>query len=89
MKLRLGLVMVAMLAVLALTPAQAEEPGYVGSEICSDCHEGYTEGLAATPHGRQGFTNLTAHGCESCHGPAELHLEDPEAFQRTKVFPLR
>ncbi len=81
MRFRLGLLFVCFFALLLLAPAQAQEPGYVGSELCADCHEGYDENLAKTPHGKAGFAKLSVHGCESCHGPAEKHLEDPEAYQ--------
>lgn len=56
---------------------------YVGGETCLECHEGYDQGLAATPHGKSGFSNLSMHGCETCHGPGSKHLDDPE------VWPLR
>ena len=81
MKLRLGLLFAIAIAMLLLAPAEAQDAAYVGSELCADCHEGYEEGLAMSPHGKQGFANLSTHGCESCHGPSEKHLEDPEAFQ--------
>jgi len=66
-------------------PATAAEqdmmPGYVGTETCVTCHEGYDEELAKTQHGKSAFSDLTAHGCESCHGPGEAHSDDPEASQ--------
>lgn len=54
---------------------------YVGAEMCMECHEGYEEKLAPTPHGKAGFTKLSDRGCETCHGPGSLHLEDPETYQ--------
>ena len=34
--------------------------------------------LAHTPHGKSGFAALSAHGCETCHGPGSAHAEDPD-----------
>lgn len=55
-----------------------EQPGYLASETCVECHEGYDEKLAQTHHGRQAFNDLSAYGCQTCHGPGERHVEDPE-----------
>lgn len=54
---------------------------YVGSDLCVECHDGYDTGLAKTQHGKAGFAKISEHGCETCHGPGSLHLEDPEAYQ--------
>ena len=54
---------------------------YVGGDMCVECHEEYGEAIAGTSHGRGGFRSLSEHGCESCHGPGSVHVEDPEAFQ--------
>ena len=61
--------------------ATASEAVYVGEDMCVECHEGYGEKLAKTQHGKSGFSNLSEHGCESCHGPGGQHVEDPEAWQ--------
>ncbi len=90
MKVRRCLVPLAGTAVLALVfaaalPAQTQPAAeYVGSETCGECHEGYGEELGKTQHGKAAFANQAAHpdaGCETCHGPGSLHVEDPEAFQ--------
>jgi len=49
---------------------------YVGSETCLECHEDVGKGLG--PHGSPGFAKLSAHGCETCHGPGSVHAEDPD-----------
>ena len=53
---------------------------YVGADMCVECHEGYQEKLAMTQHGKTGFAKLSERGCEACHGPGSLHLDDPEAY---------
>lgn len=60
--------------------ALADDGGgkYAGKEVCSECHEDAAAGLANTPHGRSGFAKLSDHGCETCHGPALAHTEDPD-----------
>lgn len=54
---------------------------YVGSDLCVECHDGYDTEIAKTEHGKAGFTKISEHGCETCHGPGSLHLEDPDSFQ--------
>src|SRR5215218_99529 len=53
-------------------------PGFVGSDLCVTCHTPEAERLAGTPHGKSKFASLSAHGCETCHGPGGAHVEDPE-----------
>jgi DmsE family decaheme c-type cytochrome len=67
-------------------PAAAEAPStppaatYVGSDECAACHGDMEETLTGTAHGSAFFEQSAAHGCESCHGPGSIHVEDPETF---------
>ncbi|MGE3310429.1 MAG: cytochrome c3 family protein [Limisphaerales bacterium] len=63
---------------------------YVGSESCEQCHDPITKSFVSSPHAR-----LVAHGphsvevgCESCHGPASVHVESGGAA-RTLINPDR
>ncbi|MFL6195113.1 MAG: DmsE family decaheme c-type cytochrome [Thermoanaerobaculia bacterium] len=51
---------------------------YVGSDVCATCHTEQADHLAKTPHGKSAFNSLSAHGCETCHGPASAHVENPD-----------
>jgi DmsE family decaheme c-type cytochrome len=61
--------------------AAADTPGFVGADLCMECHEDYAAGLESTPHGHAGFEALSAQGCETCHGPGSLHVEDPSVVE--------
>ena len=82
-------------AVKAAEPAKVTEPaqapatppkGYVGSDMCATCHTGYDAAVNATKHGMSANarTPMAQLGCESCHGPGEAHMNDPE-----KVKPIQ
>jgi DmsE family decaheme c-type cytochrome len=63
----------------AQAPAPASSPGYAGSDACVVCHsEG--ESLKGTPHAhtKDPRSPAAAHGCESCHGPGQAHVDDQE-----------
>lgn len=73
------------------TPLQAQAPatppkGYVGADACMTCHEGYAASIKASKHGvaNDPRTPMAKLGCESCHGPGEAHMNDPE-----KVKPVQ
>jgi len=55
----------------------APAAGYAGADTCMACH---TEGdtLKGTPHGeaKNPRSPAAAHGCESCHGPGQGHVDD-------------
>lgn len=66
---------------VAFSASAAPEPAtgaYAGTEVCVTCHDGYDTALESTSHGRSTFASLSSRGCESCHGPAAAHTEDPD-----------
>ena len=83
-----SLLMGALLLLLGVLPngpaAALDEPApveatFVGSEACADCHD-TAETLVGTPHGSVFFEEKSGHGCESCHGPGSIHVDDPESY---------
>src|SRR5262245_16416182 len=61
-------------------PAAAPDAqaGYVGSDTCLICHQQMEATLTGTPHGQRlnPRSPAAAHGCESCHGPGQAHVDD-------------
>ncbi len=72
----------ALANVLAATPESpspaAPAGAYAGADLCVTCHGEVEQQLAGTAHGRQHFASLGSRGCETCHGPAAAHADDPE-----------
>jgi len=56
----------------------APPAGYAGSDTCAVCHEDKVGSLKGTPHGeaKNPRSPEAAHGCESCHGPGQAHVDD-------------
>ncbi len=74
--------LVACLAALGLataTPGVMAATGeYADADACIACHEEQAEQIKGTQHGKRAFTNLSALGCQACHGPAAAHAENPD-----------
>jgi DmsE family decaheme c-type cytochrome len=65
----------------ALPPVQAAQAGatYVGDADCSTCHEAEHKGFVSTLHAKKDDprTPAASKSCETCHGPASKHVDDP------------
>ena len=50
---------------------------FVGNKTCAECHSAITRGFPSSAHARIHLQDAHAAGqtgCESCHGPASLHV---------------
>jgi DmsE family decaheme c-type cytochrome len=70
--------------------AQPQAPlpaGYAGSDTCIACHEAQGNGLKGTPHAqaKNPRSPAAAHGCESCHGPGQAHVDDDDLGKIAKI----
>jgi DmsE family decaheme c-type cytochrome len=65
------------------SPPTAAQPQagatFVGTDTCLGCHDDQKKGYADTAHGRADHPRspASARGCESCHGPGSVHVDDP------------
>ena len=69
----------------------AAHGGYAGSDTCELCHEAQSTALKVTAHGqaKNPRTPAAAHGCESCHGPAQAHVDDENNGNIRKISAMK
>lgn len=62
-----------------VVPGAQPDAKYVGDADCATCHEAAHAGFAKTAHAKKSDprTPGAANTCETCHGPASKHVEDP------------
>jgi len=48
-----------------------------GNEVCNECHQEVVEEFQTSFHGRAWSGMGKASGCQSCHGSADKHQDDP------------
>jgi DmsE family decaheme c-type cytochrome len=61
---------------------------YIGDAACLECHSDQKKTYVNSMHGRAGHPRspAAARGCESCHGPASVHADDPSIAGSIRVF---
>jgi DmsE family decaheme c-type cytochrome len=87
-----GLAVMAAQAPVAGGPPQAravgsaQAGGYVGEDTCLTCHE--QQSYKGTAHALKGDARTPAatHGCESCHGPGQAHVDAGGDKTKIKTF---
>ena len=61
------------------TPEKDGVATFVGSEQCKECHEDISNSFGRTVHSKvKGWEKQAVMDCESCHGPASVHLKKVE-----------
>ena len=68
--------------------AQTAADGYVGDDTCLTCHDAQ-KSVWTTAHGRKADARTPAaqHGCETCHGPGQAHVDDDNKGHIRKFTP--
>ncbi|MFN3422478.1 MAG: DmsE family decaheme c-type cytochrome [Armatimonadota bacterium] len=69
--------------------AQATAESYIGEKECAQCHKTQAQTFNASPHAlyvRNPKLPVDKRGCEACHGPGEIHLEDVKDLTKVVSF---
>jgi DmsE family decaheme c-type cytochrome len=68
----------------AMVSAPAMAQGAAVTPICTNCHEESQASIALSPHGAK--NDATGSMCQSCHGDATAHLQDPTKNKMVNKF---
>lgn len=73
---------------MGAAPARAQSGTYVGDETCVGCHDAEGRSYHRTLHGKAQNARSPAgeHGCETCHGPGQAHVDDPTKPESIRRF---
>jgi DmsE family decaheme c-type cytochrome len=69
-------------------PSPQQQATYVGEATCIGCHDAEGTSIHKSMHGRPENPRSPAakHGCETCHGPGSVHVEDPSQTGSIRRF---
>jgi DmsE family decaheme c-type cytochrome len=74
-------------------PAAPQTPatGYAGTDTCVTCHTDQGERLKGTPHAqaKNPRSPAASHGCETCHGPGQAHVDDDAGGKIAKFSQMK
>lgn len=68
---------------------QATAESFIGERECAQCHKAQAQTFNTSPHAlyvRDPKLPLNQRGCEACHGPGEIHLEDVKDSKKVISF---
>lgn len=70
----------------SMMPAAGNSSQYVGADTCKTCHEDIVNHFQANPHWNSTLkvNGTEVHGCETCHGPGQAHVEG--GGDKSKIF---
>ncbi len=69
--------------------ASAKTEDFIGEQECARCHRPHAENFNRSPHAlyvRNPRLPFDKKGCEACHGPGEIHLEEVKDLAKVINF---
>lgn len=75
---------------VTVRPALIPGAEYVGMSVCVTCHEKQAAEFRGAPHSaftlaeKETAEKVVGEGCETCHGPGSLHIQD--RYNKSKIL---